>query len=320
MKPFRFGIMPYVGFWRQPMGQWVESVKLYEKLGYDTVFQCDHFYKDTYDPIAMLASAAAATRRLHVGTLVFDVDYRHPVVLAKAGATLHLLSGGRFEFGIGAGWQKRDYVEAGIPFDRPGKRIERLEEALTIIRGMWTQEKTSFEGKHYNVAGIDKAGDLPEGERPKIIVGGGGRKVLSVAGRHADIVGINLSVSGGDLVRSVRRQTLDRVKRQTEWALGAAEECGRETDEIQLQMHVPWIRVTDEPEAAYMEVAGGLGITVDEAYACPKVLFGSCSEIRGKLRELRDETGITYFSLGLSDDASIREFAESVMKPMRKAH
>lgn len=135
MRHFRFGIMPYVGSWTRPMSEWVKSAKQYEELGYDTLFQCDHFYKTTYDPVAMLASAAAATEKLRIGSLVFDVDYRHPVVLAKAAATLHLISNGRYEFGIGAGWQVRDYVNAGIRFDRPSVRIERLEEALQIIRG-----------------------------------------------------------------------------------------------------------------------------------------------------------------------------------------
>ncbi|MCK4583179.1 TIGR03621 family F420-dependent LLM class oxidoreductase [Candidatus Bathyarchaeota archaeon] len=318
MRHFRFGIMPYVGSWTRPMSEWVKSVRQYEELGYDTLFQCDHFYKTTYDPVAMLASAAVATEKLRIGSLVFDVDYRHPVVLAKAAATLHLISGGRYEFGIGAGWQVRDYVNAGIRFDRPSVRIERLEEALQIIRGMLTQEKTSFDGKHYKIKDIEKAGDLPDGERPKIMVGGGGRKVLSVAGRHADIVGVNMSVRSGDLGGAVRRQTVERLSRQVEWTRAAAEEHGRDPDEMELQMHVPWVKITDEPDSAYEGVAESLGLTVEEARACPKIMFGSGPEIRGRLRELRKDTGINYFSFGLNDAESISEFAGSVMKPLRK--
>ena len=299
------------------MNEWVKSVRQYEKLGYDTLFQCDHFHNTIYDPIAMLASAAVATESLHIGTLVFNVDYRHPVVLAKAAATLHLLSNGRFEFGIGAGWQKLDYDKAGIMFDRPGRRIERLEEALKIIRGMWTQEKTSFDGRHYRINDIDRTGNLPEGEHPKIIVGGGGKKVLSVAGRHADIVGINISVPDGNLADAIKRQSVDRVMKQIGWTEAAAVDYGRDLDDIELQMHVPWVKITDEPESAYKEMADAYRITVDEAVACPKILFGSSSEIVSRLKELREVTGIGYYSFGLNDADSIYEFAKSVIRPLR---
>jgi probable F420-dependent oxidoreductase len=317
MRSFRFGIMPYVGSWGRPMNEWVKSVRRYEKLGYDTLFQCDHFYETIYDPIAMLASAAVATESLHIGTLVFNVDYRHPVVLAKAAATLHLLSNGRFEFGIGAGWNELEYDNAGIMFDRPGRRIERLEEALRIIRGMWTQEKTCFDGRHYVINDIDRAGDLPEGEHPKIIVGGGGKKVLSVAGRHGDIVGINVSVPHGNLGDAIKRQSVDRVIRQIGWAKAAAVDYGRDLDDIEFQMHVPWVKITSEPESAYKEMADAYGITVDEAVACPKIMFGSSSEIVSRLKELREVTGICYYSFGLDDAESIDEFAKSVIRRLR---
>jgi len=299
------------------MNEWVKSVRQYEKLGYDTLFQCDHFHNTIYDPIAMLASAAVATESLHIGTLVFNVDYRHPVVLAKAAATLHLLSNGRFEFGIGAGWDELEYDNAGIMFDRPGRRIERLEEALKIIRGMWTQEKTSFDGRHYRINDIDRAGDLPEGEHPKIIVGGGGKKVLSVAGRHADIVGINISVPDGNLADAIKRQSVDRVMKQIGWTEAAAVDHGRDLDDIELQMHVPWVKITDDPGSAYKEMADAYGITVDEAVACPNILFGSSSEIVSRLKELREFTGIGYYSFGLNDAESINEFAKSVIRRLR---
>jgi probable F420-dependent oxidoreductase len=187
--------MPYLGNWYNPVKEWKNQVQWYEKLGYDTIYQCDHFYKYTYDPIVMLSSCASVTKKIHFGSLVFDVDYRHPLILAKTAATLHLLSNGRFELGLGAGWQRRDYKSAGIPFDSPGIRIERLEEAVKIIKSLWMNEKTTFNGKHYQILEAEKAGNL-EDSYPRILIGGGGKKVLSVAGRHADIIGINMMVSG----------------------------------------------------------------------------------------------------------------------------
>ncbi|MGH2898319.1 MAG: LLM class flavin-dependent oxidoreductase, partial [Solirubrobacteraceae bacterium] len=193
-KPFRFAVQISA----LPADGWIERVRSYERLGYSTVFCPDHFGPQ-WDPTALLAAAAAVTTRLNVGSLVYDVDYRHPVIHAKAGATIQLLSGGRHEFGIGAGWMRTDYDEAGMAYDRPGVRIERLEEALQIIRSMWENERTSFEGKHYKITNIAKAAELPTGSRPKILIGGGGPRVLRLAGRHADIVGINPSLPEGKI-------------------------------------------------------------------------------------------------------------------------
>jgi alkanesulfonate monooxygenase SsuD/methylene tetrahydromethanopterin reductase-like flavin-dependent oxidoreductase (luciferase family) len=161
--PFRFGVQ----LASLPAHDWAERLRRIEALGYSSVFWPDHFGSQ-WDPTTALAAAAVATERLHVGTLVYDVDYRHPVIHAKAAATLHLLSGGRHEFGIGAGWMESDYREAGMPYDPPGVRISRLDEALQIIRGMWTQEKTSFEGEHYRIREIARAAELPEGACPKM--------------------------------------------------------------------------------------------------------------------------------------------------------
>ncbi|MDX1385290.1 MAG: LLM class flavin-dependent oxidoreductase, partial [Thermoanaerobaculia bacterium] len=170
--PFRFGVQLST----LPHETWRDDVRRIEALGYSSVFFPDHF-SSQWDPTAGLAAIAAATETLRVGSLVYDVDYRHPVVFAKAAATIHLVSGGRHEFGIGAGWMETDYREAGIAYDRPGVRISRLEEALQIIESMWANERTSFEGEHYTVEEIAQAAPLPAGERPKILIGGGGRRL-----------------------------------------------------------------------------------------------------------------------------------------------
>lgn len=136
MKPFRFGAFPLLSQENIPVEECKQNVQKIEKLGYSTVHQQDHFPTRAYNPIAMLASAASVTKTLNIGSLVFAVDFRHPAILAKAAATLHLLSSGRFEFGIGAGYQPNDYKRTGIPLDPASVRVERLEEALKIITGM----------------------------------------------------------------------------------------------------------------------------------------------------------------------------------------
>jgi len=297
-------------------------VKRLEELGYSTVFQCDHFQKLRHDPIAMLASAASVTKRLNIGTFVFDVDYRHPVLLAKAAATLHLISNGRFEFGIGAGWDKKDYDMAGIKYDPPYKRVERLEEAVQIIIGMWTQEKTSFSGKHYQVNDIWKAGNLSEGECPKMFIGGGGRKMLTIAGKYADIVGINFNMKDyGKLPhevvfgRAFKDQTLDEVKRKVELVKKVAEASNRNLDEIEFQLGIIETEISDEPEPLMEKFADAWHITMEDVANSAPVLIGSSSDIVERLKRIREYTGVNYFVLYLKRD-QFEEYAESIVQPL----
>ena len=144
MHPFRFAVQ----LRNAPSGrEWRAEARKAEALGYSTLYIPDHF-TDLWGPIAAITAAAEATSTLNVGALVFDNDYRHPVVLAKEIATLDILSEGRVEFGLGAGWMATDYEQSGIALDRPGVRIERMVEALEIYRQLFTQDTATFAGKH----------------------------------------------------------------------------------------------------------------------------------------------------------------------------
>jgi len=207
--PFRFGVQ----ISKLPAATWQADARRIEELGFDTVFLPDHF-STQWEPATALAGLAAATENLKVGSLVYDVDYRHPVIFAKAAATLQLMSGGRHEFGIGAGWMETDYVEAGMPYDRPGIRISRLEEALEIIKSMWANERTTFKGDHYSTNEIAQATELGDIAPPKILIGGGGPRLLKLAGRHADIVGINPKLTEGKVTAETPADsTLERIAR-----------------------------------------------------------------------------------------------------------
>jgi len=287
MKPIRFGARTYE---RIPPKNWIKTVQHIEELGYSTIFEDDHFGTSNYDPIVLLSAAASATKKINLGTLVFDVDYRHPVILARTAAALHLLSGGRFEFGIGAGWDQRDYDMAGIQFDKPIVRIRRLDEALTIIRNMWTQEKTSFKGRYYNLSEMVQAGELPKGEHPKIMVGGGGKQLLTVAGRHADIVGISMALS------LTRHDTISLayVKKRIEWVKDSARKSGRDSEEIEFQMEFPQAVITEDPEPLFEQYAKHYGVSVDVIKAHPQALVGTVDEMIDKLSMIREETDISY--------------------------
>lgn len=310
MRPFRFGVFPSPF----PLEEWIPTAHQIERLGYSTLYYCDHFRTLRNDPIALLASAAAVTKNLNLGSYVFSVDFRHPVILAKAAATLHLLSNGRFEFGIGAGWDKTEYDWAGIPYDTPRIRIQRLEEALKIIRGMWTEEKSSFSGKHYTITDIDKAGDLPEGEYPKIMVGGGGKRVLSIAGVHADIVNV-VTRWRGSWATAVREATFNSLRKKVEWVKKAAKDSGRDPDDIEFAINMIWNEITDEPELAMEKIASEEGCSADEVANCPHVLVGSSSDMIERLKWIREETGISYIAARLRLE-QFDEYANSIVKPL----
>jgi probable F420-dependent oxidoreductase len=310
--PFRFALQLH----SMPLPDWADRARKIEALGYSTIFWPDHFGTQ-WDPTTSLAAVAAVTETLRVGSLVYDVDYRHPVVFAKAAATLHLLSGGRHEFGLGAGWMETDYTAAGMDYDRPGIRIERLEEALQIIDSMWTQESTTFDGKHYQIREIAQAAELPPGEKPAILVGGGGRRVLRIAGRYADIVGVNPSLVEGKVTSNTARDLApSRVREKVDWVLDAATAAGRDAEEIELNSLVFVVSISDDPAGLRQGLAQNTGMTVDEVSNCPLFLTGSASEIRDRLLKRRDETGISYITIQGDQLEVIEQFAEEIVKPL----
>src|SRR5690349_14783590 len=155
-----------------------------------------------------LAAAAAVTTTLRIGPLVLGNDYKHPVVLAREAATLDVLSNGRLELGIGAGWMTADYEKAGIPLDAPGVRISRLEESITILKGLFADGPFSFDGAHYHISELDGEPKPVQRPYPPFIIGGGGPRILAVAAREAAIVGVNALLRSGlptseDSVRSL---------------------------------------------------------------------------------------------------------------------
>src|SRR5881396_136194 len=183
---------------------WREVAKRAEALGYDTLLMPDHI-TDQLAPMPALAAAAAATTTLRVGSFVFDNDYRNPVMLAKEATTLDLLSGGRLEFGIGAGWSRRDYQQLGIPYDMPKVRVDRMEEAVTLIKRLWTEEKVTHEGPYYRVRDASVLPRPTQRPHPPIMIGGGGPRMLRIAAREAQIVAIapTLNSSGGPKLRTI---------------------------------------------------------------------------------------------------------------------
>jgi probable F420-dependent oxidoreductase len=303
-RPFRFAVEEHRAASAQ---EWREKVHLVESLGYSTLFLPDHF-GDQLSPIAGLMAAADATSTLRIGSLVFDNDYRHPVVLAKEAATLDLLSGGRLEFGLGAGWMASDYEQTGIPLDSPGTRIERMAEALEIIKRFFVGGEVSFEGKHYNVHGVEAFPPPVQRPHPPIVLGGGGRRMLSLAAREADIVSINYKLTEGRINRNLVRTGMPgATDEKLAWIKEAA---GERFAEIELCATVFTFSVTDDRDGVAAAFAAGVGSEAKEILESPHFLIGSIDQMVEDLQARRERFGISYVVLPDSATESLAPLVE----------
>lgn len=268
-----------------------------EDLGVSVLTVADHL-DDQLAPVPALMAAADATTTLRVGSLVFANDYRHPVLLAKEAATVDVLSGGRLEFGIGAGWMAEDYESAGITMDRPGVRIDRLEEAIEVIRALWSDGPVEHDGIHYRVHDLEGQPKPTQRPGPPLVIGGGGPKVLALAGRHADIVGLNPTLTAGVIDhRAGPSATAEATEAKIEIVRRSA---GDRFDDIELQTRIHLAIVTDDPDPMYELFAGGFGLSPDEARQSPHALCGPVPKMVEDLQERRDRFGISTIGLSAS--------------------
>lgn len=294
--PFRFGLQASAARDRR---QWVETARRAEDLGYATLTVADHL-DDQLATTPALMAAADATTTLRLGALVWCVDYHHPVVLAKEAATLDLLSEGRLELGLGAGWQVTDYDQAGIAMDRPGVRIDRLTEAVHVIKALLAQDApVHLEGEHYRVAGMVGTPRPVQRPHPPLLIGGGGRRVLSLAAREADVVALNIDLRSGRIDTSAGpTATEDATDEKLTWIREAA---GDRFPHLELQTRIHLAAVTDDRRSLAEAVAPALGLTPEQAMTSPHALAGTVDEIAEQCLERRERWGISY--IGLSADA-----------------
>jgi probable F420-dependent oxidoreductase len=285
---FRFGIDLHQPL---PDRSWPDSAREVEALGYSTMFVPDHF-DEGIGPLAAMATAAAVTTTLNVGTLVLDCDFRHPAVLARELASIDLLSQGRLEVGLGAGWKRLDYDRSGIAMDPPKVRVDRLVEYTQVLKGLFDSGPFSFKGEHYTISELDgtPAPHRPGG--PRIIIGGGGPRVLRFAGATADIVGVNASVQSGEIDVAAAQDALpDRIDEKVQWLRHGA---GERFDDLELNAWLAIAEVTDNAD----DIASGLAVAFESDPAnvltSPLSLIGSPQEIPQRLHERRERWGYSY--------------------------
>jgi probable F420-dependent oxidoreductase len=270
---------------------WRDLARKAEDLGYSTLYVPDHL-GDQWAPMIAITMAAEATTTLRVGTLVLDNDFRHPLVLAKEAATLDIVTGGRFEFGLGAGWMTTDYEQSGIPMDKPSVRVARLAESLAIMRAMWRDGSATFAGEHYRVT---EAAGTPEPVTPggpPLVIGGGSKRVLTLAGEYADIVSIVPSLNAGYIGPEVAAEAVvEKYSDRVRWAREAA---GERADDLELQCWTVAVQVVPNAAEVVASLAPLFDLTPEQLQAAPLALIGTVEEITELLRKRRAELGFSY--------------------------
>ncbi len=277
----------------QPTGEeWLARAKRLEAIGYETLSMPDHMVGGAWSNMPALGAAAAVTTRLRLGNLVLDNDFRNPVVLAREFATLDVISNGRVEIGLGAGWFDRDYQSTGIPFDRGRVRVARLAEAVTLMKRLLTEDEVSFEGTYYRTTKSECRPKTVQQPRPPILIAAGGPQILELAGHEAEIVAI-IPPGAGVKPPAPDDVTVTGVRRQIEIVRQAA---GSRFEEIELSCFLDVV-LTDEREQTIAEMAEKA--KVDPAVIGSSVYrgIGTLDQVREHVTRVRRETGITYFCL-----------------------
>ena len=294
-RPFRFGVL---GESVRSAVDLVDTARRAEAAGCATFLLRDHFIEEPFGhqlaPVAALATAAAATKTLRVGSLVICNDYRHPAIVAKEAATLDLLSGGRFELGLGAGFSQQEYEAAGFPFDAPGVRVDRLAEALQVVKGLFGAEPFSFSGRFYTVSKLDLFPKPLQRPHPPILVGAGGKRMLSIAAREANIIGIQTAALGtgrrvpdpSGLLAEAIAEKVGRIR----------QEAGSRFEDIELSIVTSVVIAENRREAAERLARDRQwdGMSVDRVLEMPSVFIGSVDQIVSEMQARRERYGITY--------------------------
>jgi len=292
-RPFRFAVGPGgLAMWPAKLPEYARRL---EGLGFSALNFGDHPASPLLPPIAAMTAAALATSTLRVGIHTLGNDYRHPVVLAKELTTIDQLSGGRLEVGVGAGWFTADYETLGMTMERAGVRIERVEEAVEVFKLACAGERFSFEGDHYQITEYENFPPSVQRPHPPIMIGGGGPRVLSLAARVADVVGLNFNLHLGTMDRNDGSTgTRQATRRKVELIREAAPE---RFDRIELCMAVSNVAPAEEVDAVVNELAVSQQLSPQEVRDCPHFLLGDEGSIVEQIERLREEFGVSYIAV-----------------------
>lgn len=315
-KPFRFAVQSFnAGSGKE----WIDRVRRAEALGYSAFHLADHLLgpgpaiEKTNHPVQSLAAipavayAAAVTQDIRVGCRVFCIDYHNPLVLIKSAMTIDMLSNGRLEFGLGAGWLQEEYAAVGLRFDSPGKRIDRLADVLEGVKafcGEGPMQVSNATLQWRDFEGIPKPVS-----KPPIMIGGGSPKILRLAGREADIVSLNFNNRAGVIgPDGVRSSSEEETRRKLGWV---REGAGERFESLEIEIGAYFTFVMDDPSAVLAQFANNFGYSEDEMRRHPHALFGSVDTVCEELERRRELHGISYITVG---EAAMEAFAPVVAR------
>src|SRR5712691_1976430 len=286
-RAFRFGV---ACAWGDSRHDWREKARKAEQLGYATFLVPDHL-QDHFAPVPALLAAADATTTIRIGSHVFANDFRHPVLLAKEAATLDLLSDGRFELGLGAGYLRAEYEQAGLAFASPGVRVGRLEEAIRLIKQLLREGPMTFTGTHYTVTDLPGLPKPVQQPHPPILMGGGGPRLLALAAREADIVSVVLRsrTDGSGLDRTdFAAASMARKVMQVQAA------AGERWTTLELSTLIQRAVVTEDPYTPATQLGERWGLPPEQVLESPFVLLGTVAQLCEVLHARREQYGLSY--------------------------
>ena len=296
-RPFRFGVLAERD--AQTPKVLLDTARRAEDEGFSTFLIRDHFIAEPFGhqlaPLTTLATVASVTKRLRIGSLVFASAYRHPVLLAKEIATLDVLSEGRVELGLGTGFSRREYDQAGMRFETPRERLERLKEVVQVLKGLFADGRFTFTGTYYTLTDLESFPKPVQRPHPPILIGGAGPRVLALAAREADIIGLQTAVTqGGAVAREAQARLPETVVQKIQ---SVRQSAGPRFDQLELSS-LASVLVTDRREEAAQRFAheqGWSAIPAETVLGMPSVFIGTTEQIIADMRKRRDEFGLSYY-------------------------
>jgi probable F420-dependent oxidoreductase len=288
VQPFRFGVHVSSA---QSGEAWVAFAQRAEELGYDILYVPDHLSAQ-FSPISALAAAAAVTRRLRIGPYVFANDFRHPLIMAREAATLDFLSGGRLELGMGAGWRRSDYRQLGYAYPVPGRRIDRLVESLGMVKRLLSGERVTHHGRYYRLDGA-RIAPMPVQRPVPVHLGAGGPRMLRLAAREADVVGIIPQFSPGGRLR-LPDATEGALARKVDVVRSAA---GSRFDGLELSIYCADAGIVGSGHSLPGSVGSALKGAAVAPVGSPYLLYGTLGSLRERLLRRREALGISHYAI-----------------------
>jgi probable F420-dependent oxidoreductase len=293
-RPFRF-IAPMPRF--DTPSTWRDQIRRIEDLGFSTVAVAEHIAGWQMEPVVALTAAAEATSSLRLLSLVMCNDFRHPVLLHKSMAMLDVLSDGRVEIGLGAGWLGDDFRSIGLPADSPGERIDRLGESVQVLKSLFADGPANFDGRHYTIRALDGLPKSVQRPRPPLLLGGGGPRMLRLAAREADIIAVHPRMTTGALgLEAAADLSATQVEKKIQLVQKEICAAGRAVDDVEIQFNVYLTELDGQPpsRSSFNEHLR----SDPELYAnSPAVLSGSVDRCCDVLIERRERFGISYIQL-----------------------